>query len=162
MKRIIILILIILCITLNLNNINAEENDSLIKIGMNFLKIEKNWKKLNAQETDLSITYPEGYGQTNDLKVYIIPDIEPFIIIEYLIEDNSITGLSLYYEYQHKMDPNNKWLNVEEIDLKKLKPITNQAQWFPMIYERNKNEKNYNECNCFIMHFFSRCICWKF
>ena len=42
MKRIIILILITLCITLNLNNIDAEENDSLIKIGMNFLKIEKN------------------------------------------------------------------------------------------------------------------------
>ena len=99
--------------------IAEEKQNSIIKLGMEFEEAEKILKEFKAIEAYLSITSPSD--STIITKSYSIPNIKPYIIINYS-DQHIIEGLTLYYEYQHKGHPDNKWLNVDEIDFKNIAP----------------------------------------
>lgn len=96
-----------------------EKQTSIIKVGMEFEEAEKILKDFGAKEVDLQVMPAKSStGEFMELVSYVLRD-NPHIIINYEQENGKdiIRELSLYYLYEHKADPNNKYLNVTEIDL---------------------------------------------
>ena len=125
-------------ISCNFTPLNAEEGKSIIKIGMEFQEAEKILRNFGAQETALSVGYFGDSEPTTEFKSYIIPDKKPIINIIYEKDNNLIVAISLYYEYEYKGHPDNKWLNVEEMDLNVF--LQNETLVYPYIASPERQE----------------------
>lgn len=102
----------------------AEEvRKTVIKEGMEFEKAKKILQNFGAREVFLQIKPVKSTtGEYMEVKCYALPK-KPYIIINYQREKgkNIIRDLTLYYEYQYKGHPDNKWLHVKEIDLRNIR-----------------------------------------
>jgi hypothetical protein len=124
MKKIIISILILVFSASALYSHAAKNEDSIIKIGMDFEMAEELLKAFKAKHTVLQIK-PKQLENGEYLRVesYGMGD-NPYIIINFEIVNDKkiIRALDLYYIYGNKSDPGNRWINVEEINLKDINP----------------------------------------
>ena len=73
----------------------------------------------NATEALLSIAVP--VGSKDRYKSYALSN-KPYVVVVYGEKNGRevVRELSLYYEVEHIGHPDNKWLNVEEIDLRNI------------------------------------------
>jgi hypothetical protein len=83
---------------------------------------EKILENFGARKASLQIApVKSSTGEFMEFESYALPK-KPYIIINYQREKgkNIIRELNLYYEYNHKAHPDNKWLRVKEIDLRNI------------------------------------------
>jgi hypothetical protein len=101
---------------------NEDKKVLTIRIGMTLQDVEYLLDKAGAQQVFLSIMpRTTSSGESMHVKCFAIHN-KPFIIINYLLENNMyiVKHLSLFYRYQHKFDPRNRWIDVSEIDLQNI------------------------------------------
>lgn len=97
-------------------------SDSVLRVGMEFKEAEKILQNWGAQPVVLQIEPKKSSeGKYLQLDCYGL-DRKPAIVINHepVNGNNIIRGLSLNYTYENKGDPKNRWLDVEEIDLKRI------------------------------------------
>lgn len=93
--------------------------ESILRVGMEFAEAEKILQKWGAQPVVLQIEPGKSSeGKYLQLDCYGL-DRKPAIVINHepVNGNNIIRRLNLYYTYENKGDPNNRWLDVEEINL---------------------------------------------
>lgn len=98
---------------------DKEEPSGIVKIGMERKEAEELLMAHDATEAFLSIIIPRG--SKDCYKSYALPN-KPYVVVVYGEKNGKevVKELSLYYEYGHKGHPDNKWLNVKEVDLRNI------------------------------------------
>ncbi len=134
MKQVIIPLFIMFFIVCSFSSpsIAEEKQNTIIKVGMDFEEADKMLETFGAKKVNLDIMPKESSnGKFMEVQGYVLGAIPwpwhktPYIIINYEQENgkNVIRALSLYYYYyKYKSNPNNKWLDVEKIDLANIPP----------------------------------------
>ncbi len=121
MRRSIVLVIMVFVIVYGCgcNNENIEKPNGIIKIGMKSKEAKKLLMAYNATEALLSIAVP--VGSKDRYKSYALSN-KPYVVVVYGEKNGRevVRELSLYYEVEHIGHPDNKWLNVEEIDLRNI------------------------------------------
>jgi hypothetical protein len=108
--------------TLNNHPTETIKGESIIEVGMEFSKADTILTGYRFQKNhNLQIIPQESpSGEYMSLEIYGLRR-KPYIIVNYEKEngENIIRTLSLYYRKRgsKKNDPENKWINVEKIDL---------------------------------------------